>query len=122
MVAIEVKTLRGVLAAGYQPAALLQNCVLQRVDKSLNEQRSDFTAQFVKKDLFWLPKATQVILCMAKAYWWWTLEIKQIGNDKLEGIAWGNPVVTSGLPPSLQGWKNEQEPFYRAGYGQNQSF
>lgn len=107
MTVCEVLSESGILAAGYQPAAKLSKCLIRRGDGQLNEQCSEFSAQILDFDSYWISKSTSVILFMAKAYWWWDVKITILGIDKIEGVARGNPIITTYLPPPLREWKNE---------------
>ena len=93
-ISVTVQAYQGVLSAGYQEAAVLSDCILQRQDETLNNQFAHFTAKIVRLDDFWGPRATHLLFAMQKGvYWKWCIVALEMKSGHVTGIVSGNPEV-----------------------------
>lgn len=104
---IEIKAQKGVLVAGYQPAATLSMCLIRHIPNQLNKLQSSFSAHILRVDNFWVQRPSHIILCMGIAFWKWPIQNFEMSLEQIEGMVQGDPSVMIGLPSYLKEWHDE---------------
>lgn len=99
----ELSSHKAVLAAGYQPAAILSPCIISREVEVLSQTYSRFSGKFQRTSDYWLTQVTHLFVCVGNVLWVWPV-LEFIYGVEASGRVEGDPVITSVVSPTVRAW------------------
>lgn len=94
---------KAILAAGYQPAAILSPCRVSRTQEVLSQDYSRFSGTIQRVSEFWMTQITHLCVCVGDVFWVWPV-IQFSYNLNPEGKISGDPTITRIISPSVRAW------------------